>query len=81
MKNEVQCAINADEEATAKLCANYIDNIDNIDASPTASRVKSKSTGLDGEPDDASIEGTGDITESRKAALASFTGRRSAAAS
>jgi len=27
VKNEVQRAISADEEAIAKLCANYIDNI------------------------------------------------------
>jgi serine protein kinase len=44
VKNEVQRAISADEEAIAKLCANYIDN---IKAYTQKERVKNKYTGQD----------------------------------
>ena len=66
MKNEVQCAINADEEATAKLCANYIDN---IKAYTQREKVKNRYTGHYEEPDERlmrSIEEKIDIPESRK---------------
>ena len=66
VKNEVQRAISADEEAIAKLCANYIDN---IKAYTQKERVKNKYTGQDEEPDERlmrSIEEKIDIPESRK---------------
>ena len=66
VKNEVQRAISADEEAIAKLCANYIDN---IKAYTQKERVKNKYTGQDEEPDERlmrSIEDKIDIPESRK---------------
>ena len=66
VKNEVQRAISADEEAIAKLCANYIDN---IKAYTQKEQVKNKYTGQDEEPDERlmrSIEEKIDIPESRK---------------
>jgi serine protein kinase len=66
VKNEVQRAISADEDAIAKLCANYIDN---IKAYTQRERVKNKYTGMDEEPDERlmrSIEEKIDIPESRK---------------
>ena len=66
VKNEVQRAISADEDAIAKLCANYIDN---IKAFTQRERVKNKYTGMDEEPDERlmrSIEDKIDIPESRK---------------
>ena len=66
VKNEVQRAISADEEAISKLCANYIDN---IKAYTQKERVKNKYTGQDEEPDERlmrSIEEKIDIAESRK---------------
>src|SRR3954469_11321469 len=66
VKNEVQRAISADEEAIAKLCANYIDN---IKAYTQKERVKNKYTGQDEEPDERlmrSIEEKIDIPDSRK---------------
>ncbi len=66
VKNEVQRAISADEEAIAKLCANYIDN---IKAYTQKEKVKNKYTGQDEEPDERlmrSIEDKIDIPESRK---------------
>jgi serine protein kinase len=66
VKNEVQRAISADEEAIAKLCANYIDN---IKAYTQKERVKNRYTGQDEEPDERlmrSIEEKIDIPESRK---------------
>ena len=66
VKNEVQRAISADEEAIAKLCANYIDN---IKAYTQRERVKNKYTGQYEEPDERlmrSIEEKIDIPESRK---------------
>jgi serine protein kinase len=66
VKNEVQRAISADEDAIAKLCANYIDN---IKAYTQKERVRNKYTGQDEEPDERlmrSIEEKIDIPESRK---------------
>jgi serine protein kinase len=66
VKNEVQRAISADEEAIAKLCANYIDN---VKAYTQRERVKNKYTGRDEEPDERlmrSIEEKIEIPESRK---------------
>ncbi|HVR74680.1 MAG TPA: serine protein kinase [Planctomycetota bacterium] len=66
VKNEVQRAISADEEAIAKLCANYVDN---IKAYTQREKVKNKYTGRDEEPDERlmrSIEEKIEIPESRK---------------
>lgn len=66
VKNEVQRAISADEDAIAKLCANYIDN---VKAYTQREKVKNKYTGQDDEPDERlmrSIEEKIDIPESRK---------------
>lgn len=66
VKNEVQRAISADEEAIAKLCANYIDN---LKAYTQKEKVKNKYTGQYEEPDERlmrSIEEKIDIPESRK---------------
>ena len=49
VKNEVQRAISADEDAIAKLCANYIDN---VKAYTQREKVKNKYTGQDEEPDE-----------------------------
>lgn len=66
VKSEVQRAISADEEALAKLCANYIDN---TKAYTQKEKVKNKYTGQFEEPDERlmrSIEEKIDIPESRK---------------
>ena len=66
VKNEVQRAISADEEAIAKLCANYVDN---VKAYTQREKVKNKYTGQDEEPDERlmrSIEEKIEIPESRK---------------
>ncbi|MEL6186036.1 MAG: serine protein kinase [Myxococcota bacterium] len=66
VKNEVQRAISADEEAVQKLCANYIDN---VKAYTQREKVKNKYTGQDEEPDERlmrSIEEKIDIAETRK---------------
>src|SRR6202030_355511 len=66
VKNEVQRAISADEDAIAKLCANYIDN---VKAYTQREKVKNKYTGMDEEPDERlmrSIEDKIEIPESRK---------------
>lgn len=66
VKNEVQRAITADEDAIQRLCANYIDN---IKAYTQRERVRNKFTGQDEEPDERlmrSIEEKIDIPESRK---------------
>jgi len=66
VKNEVQKAISADEEAIARLCANYVDN---VKAYTQREKVKNKYTGQDEEPDERlmrSIEEKIDIPESRK---------------
>ena len=66
IKNEVQRAISADEEAIARLCGNYIDN---VKAYTQKERVKNPFTGKDEEPDERlmrSIEEKIDIPDSRK---------------
>jgi serine protein kinase len=66
VKNEVQRAISADEEAIKKLCANYIDN---VKAYTQKEKVKNKYTGEDEEPDERlmrSIEEKIGIPENRK---------------
>ena len=66
VKNEVQRAISADEEAISRLCANYIEN---IKAFTQNEKVKNKYTGQDEEADERlmrSIEEKIDIPESRK---------------
>ncbi len=66
VKNEVQRAIAADEEAIARLFANYIDN---VKAYTQREKVRNKYTGRDEEPDERlmrSIEEKIDIPDSRK---------------
>ncbi len=66
VKEEVQRAISADEEALAKLCANYIDN---VKAYTQKEKVRNKYTGQYEEPNEGlmrSIEEKIDIPESRK---------------
>ena len=66
VKNEVQRAISADEEAIAKLCQNYIDN---IKAYTQKEKVRNKYTGQIEPPDERlmrSIEEKIEIPESRK---------------
>ena len=66
VKNEVQRAISADEDAIARLCHNYIDN---VKAYTQKERVKNRFTGQDEDPDERlmrSIEEKIDIPESRK---------------
>jgi serine protein kinase len=66
VKNEVQRAIAADEDAIGKLCANYVDN---VKAYTQKERVRNKYTGQDEEPDERlmrSVEDKIDIPESRK---------------
>jgi serine protein kinase len=66
VKNEVQRAIAADEDALKRLCANYIDN---VKAYTQREKVKNKFTGQYDEPDERlmrSIEEKIDIPEARK---------------
>jgi len=66
VKNEVQRAISADEDALAKLCSNYIDN---VKAYTQRERVRNKYTGQDEEPDERlmrSIEEKIEISEGMK---------------
>src|SRR5215510_9984161 len=66
VKNEVQRAISADEDAIARLCGNYIDN---IKAFTQKEKVKNRYTGMDEEPDERlmrSIEEKIEIPENRK---------------
>jgi serine protein kinase len=66
VKNEVQRAIAADEDALKRLCANYIDS---VKAYTQRERVKNKFTGQYEEPDERlmrSVEEKIDIPESRK---------------
>ncbi len=66
VKNEVQRAISADEEAIKRLCSNYIDN---VKAYTQNERVINKFTGQAEEPDERlmrSIEKKIDIPDSRK---------------
>ena len=66
VKNEVQRAIAADEEALTRLCANYIDN---VKAYTQREKVRNKYTGAYEEPDERlmrSIEEKIEIPEGRK---------------
>jgi serine protein kinase len=66
VKNEVQRAISADEEAIGKVAANYIDN---IKAYILKEKLKNRYTGADDEPDERlmrSIEEKIDVPENRK---------------
>ncbi len=66
VKNQVQRAISADEEAIEKLCANYIDN---VKAYTQKEKVKNRYTGEYEEPDERlmrSIEEKIEIGDSRK---------------
>ena len=66
VKNEVQRAIAADEDALKRLCGNYIDN---VKAYTQREKVKNPFTGQYEEPDDRlmrSIEEKIDIPDSRK---------------
>lgn len=66
VKNEVQRAIAADEDAISKLCGNYVDN---VKAYTQRERVRNKYTGQDEEPDERlmrSVEEKIDIPDSRK---------------
>ncbi len=66
VKNEVQRAISADEEAIKKMCGNYIDN---IKAYTQQEKVQNKYTGEYEEPDEQlmrSIEEKIEIPENRK---------------
>jgi len=66
VKNEVQRAIAADDDALKRLCGNYIDN---VKAYTQREKVKNKFTGQYEEPDERlmrSIEDKIDIPESRK---------------
>jgi serine protein kinase len=66
VKNEVQRAIAADEEAIARLCGNYLDN---LKAYTQGEKVRNKYTGRDEEPDERlmrSIEEKIGIPDSRK---------------
>ncbi len=66
VKNEVQRAISADEDAISRLCANYIDN---LKAYTQKEKVRNPYTGQNEEPDERlmrSIEEKIDIPESRK---------------
>jgi serine protein kinase len=66
IKNEVQRAISADEDAIGRLCANYVDN---VKAYTQREKVRNKYTGQDEQPDERlmrSIEEKIDIPESRK---------------
>ncbi len=66
VKNEVQRAISADEDAISKLAANYIDN---VKAYTVKEKVKNRYTGQDEDPDERlmrSIEEKIDIAENRK---------------
>ncbi len=66
VKNEVQRAIAADEEALARLCSNYIDN---VKAYTQREKVRNRYTGNYEEPDERlmrSVEEKIDIPEGRK---------------
>jgi serine protein kinase len=66
VKNEVQRAISADEDALGRLCGNYIDN---VKAYTQKEKVRNPYTGQPEEPDERmmrSIEEKIDVAESRK---------------
>jgi serine protein kinase len=66
VKNEVQRAISADEEAIGRLCTNYLEN---VKAYLQKEKVKSRFTGREEDPDERlmrSIEEKIDIADGRK---------------
>jgi serine protein kinase len=66
LKSEVQRAISADEDAIARLCSNYIEN---VRAYTQHEKVRNRYTGKDEEPDERlmrSIEEKIDIPDNRK---------------
>ena len=66
VKNEVQRAIAADEEALTRLCGNYIDNVRSY---TLREKVRNRFTGANEEPDERlmrSVEEKIDIPEGRK---------------
>jgi serine protein kinase len=66
VKNEVQRAIAADEDALMRLCGNYIDN---VKAYTLREKVRNKFTGANDDPDERlmrSVEEKIDIPEGRK---------------
>ncbi|MDD5306607.1 MAG: serine protein kinase [Deltaproteobacteria bacterium] len=66
VKNEVQRAISADDEAISNLCGNYIDN---VKAYTLKEKVRNRYTGQDEPPDERlmrAVEEKIDIPESRK---------------
>lgn len=66
VKNEVQRAISADEDAIKQLCSNYIEN---VKAYVLKEKVRNKYSGAQEEPDDRlmrSIEEKIDVNESKK---------------
>ncbi|MBA4066063.1 MAG: serine protein kinase [Isosphaera sp.] len=66
VKNEVQRAIAADEDALTRLCGNYIDNVRSY---TLREKVRNKFTGANEEPDERlmrSVEEKIDIPEGRK---------------
>ena len=66
VKNEVQRAISADEDAVSRLCSNYVDN---VKAYTQNEKVKNKFTGQDEPPDERlmrAIEEKIDIPDNRK---------------
>jgi serine protein kinase len=66
VKNEVQRAIAADEEALSRMCANYIEN---IKAYTQKQKIRNKFTGQPDDPDERmmrSVEEKIEIAESRK---------------
>ena len=66
VKNEVQRAVSADEDAISRLCSNYIDN---VKAYTQREKIRNRYTGQDEEPDERmlrSIEEKIDIPDSRK---------------
>jgi predicted Ser/Thr protein kinase len=65
VKNEVQRAIAADEDALTRLCGNYVDN---VKAYTQREKVKNKYTGHTEEPDERLMRSIGEKTTSHKAA-------------
>ncbi len=66
VKNEVQRAISADEDAIGRLCSNYVDN---VKAYTQKEKVRNRYTGQSEDPDERlmrSIEEKIDIPENRK---------------
>jgi serine protein kinase len=72
VKNEVQRAISADEDAIGKLCGNYIDN---IKAYTQKEKVRNKYTGLYEEPDERLMRASRRRSTSPRAARTTSAGR------